>query len=96
MGGGGGGFCFFFFKQKTAYEIYQCDRSSDVCSSDLKIIETCYEYVRNNIEFAKEDRIFSEDIEKAKDIITSNRLVEITDAMFETVDDKLKSKFSIY
>ena len=34
-GGGGGGCCFFFFKQKTAYEIYQCDWSSDVCSSDL-------------------------------------------------------------
>ena len=28
-------FCFFFFKQKPAYEIYQCDWSSDVCSSDL-------------------------------------------------------------
>ena len=27
--------CLFFFKQKTAYEIYQCDWSSDVCSSDL-------------------------------------------------------------
>ena len=25
----------FFFKQKTAYEVYQCDWSSDVCSSDL-------------------------------------------------------------
>ena len=30
-------YCFFFFKQKTAYEIYQCDWSSDVCSSDLSI-----------------------------------------------------------
>ena len=28
-------FIVFFFKQKTAYEIYQCDWSSDVCSSDL-------------------------------------------------------------
>src|ERR1051326_2320859 len=28
-------FCFFFFKQKTAYEIKECDWSSDVCSSDL-------------------------------------------------------------
>ena len=28
---------FFFFKQKTAYEVYQCDWSSDVCSSDLYI-----------------------------------------------------------
>ena len=27
---------FFFYKQKTAYEIYQCDWSSDVCSSDLE------------------------------------------------------------
>ena len=30
---------FFFFKQKTAYEIYQCDWSSDVCSSDLVILD---------------------------------------------------------
>src|SRR6056300_433718 len=27
--------CFFFFKQKTAYDISECDWSSDVCSSDL-------------------------------------------------------------
>ena len=30
-------FFFFFFKQKTAYEIYKCDWSSDVCSSDLAV-----------------------------------------------------------
>ena len=29
---------FFFFKQKTAYEIKECDWSSDVCSSDLSPI----------------------------------------------------------
>src|SRR5210317_983009 len=28
-------FFFFFFKQKTAYEISECDWSSDVCSSDM-------------------------------------------------------------
>ena len=33
-------FFFFFFKQKTAYEIYQCDWSSDVCSSDLLQIKS--------------------------------------------------------
>src|ERR1044072_9518975 len=27
--------CLFFIKQKTEYEIYQCDWSSDLCSSDL-------------------------------------------------------------
>src|SRR5210317_1943353 len=26
---------FFFFKQETAYELSECDWSSDVCSSDL-------------------------------------------------------------
>ena len=30
--------CFFFFKQKTAYEIKECDWSSDVCSSDLSFL----------------------------------------------------------
>ena len=30
-------FLFFFFKQKTAYEIRNCDWSSDVCSSDLSL-----------------------------------------------------------
>ena len=30
-------FFFFFFKQKTAYEIVDCDWSSDVCSSDLSV-----------------------------------------------------------
>ena len=29
---------FFFFKQKTAYEIKECDWSSDVCSSDLDVL----------------------------------------------------------
>src|ERR1051326_9375867 len=28
----------FFFKQKTAYEIKECDWSSDVCSSDLDAV----------------------------------------------------------
>ena len=31
---------FFFFKQKTAYEIKECDWSSDVCSSDLEMART--------------------------------------------------------
>src|SRR3546814_1688181 len=30
---------FFFFKQKTAYEMRISDWSSDVCSSDLNVIE---------------------------------------------------------
>src|SRR3546814_9215045 len=33
---------FFFFKQKTAYEMRISDWSSDVCSSDLKVIIQLY------------------------------------------------------
>ena len=46
---------FFFFKQKTAYEIKECDWSSDVCSSDLKLsvniitVEDPVEYNINGI-----------------------------------------------
>src|SRR3546814_8882966 len=32
-------FFFFFFKQKTAYEVRISDWSSDVCSSDLNVLE---------------------------------------------------------
>src|SRR3546814_2883577 len=32
-------FFFFFFKQKTAYELRISDWSSDVCSSDLCVVE---------------------------------------------------------
>src|SRR3546814_8253941 len=31
-------FCFFFFKQRTAYEMRISDWSSDVCSSDLRLV----------------------------------------------------------
>src|SRR3546814_3334874 len=36
------GFLFFFFKQKTAYEMRISDWSSDVCSSDLSLIEALF------------------------------------------------------
>src|SRR3546814_6542922 len=32
-------FVFFFFKQKTAYEMRISDWSSDVCSSDLMVVD---------------------------------------------------------
>src|SRR3546814_12929401 len=32
-------FCFFFFKQKTAYEMRISDWGSDVCSSDLLVLD---------------------------------------------------------
>ena len=39
---------FFFFKQKTAYEIKECDWSSDVCSSDLnRMMHLCKDMVNS-------------------------------------------------
>ena len=47
---------FFFFKQKTAYEIKECDWSSDVCSSDLSCLQ--YEGVMDSFG-AKPRKCFS-------------------------------------
>ena len=45
-------FFIFFFKQKTAYEIKECDWSSDVCSSDL-LVEDLDDLTKDEIkEFA--------------------------------------------
>ena len=48
-------FFFFFFKQKTAYEIYQCDWSSDVCSSDLDLDEQKWEQIMKAREYFEEN-----------------------------------------
>src|SRR3546814_8234831 len=39
---------FFFFKQKTAYEMRISDWSSDVCSSDLLILEWATSSVKDS------------------------------------------------
>src|SRR3546814_3372779 len=39
------GVCFFFFKQKTAYEWRVSDWSSDVCSSDLRLVDVSQDCV---------------------------------------------------
>src|SRR3546814_16929354 len=43
--------CFFFFKQKTAYEMRISDWSSDVCSSDLVVVD-------GTAEVTREDEVF--------------------------------------
>ena len=59
---------FFFFKQKTAYEIKECDWSSDVCSSDLGTpIEVRFRYAPNGrlsvtVNVAGTDRELSREI----------------------------------
>ena len=40
----------FFFKQKTAYEIKECDWSSDVCSSDLVGILNTVKKIKKTIQ----------------------------------------------
>ena len=54
---------FFFFKQKTAYEIKECDWSSDVCSSDL--FSDRYErgsvLVTTNLDFGSWQEIFGDE-----------------------------------
>src|SRR3546814_11629737 len=42
--------CVFFFKQKTAYEMRISDWSSDVCSSDLDLLEQIMDRVAEFVE----------------------------------------------
>src|SRR3546814_8636223 len=42
-------FVFFFFKQKTAYEMRISDWSSDVCSSDLLLVDVSERSVQSTI-----------------------------------------------
>ena len=47
---------FFFFKQKTAYEMCDSDWSSDVCSSDLRLLDSggyVYQYTAIPVPEAK-------------------------------------------
>ena len=61
-------FCvFFFFKQKTAYEIKECDWSSDVCSSDLWQIELFLEIFNENKFFLEFRDLKKNDISAFKD-----------------------------
>src|SRR3546814_2435788 len=45
----------FFFKQKTAYEMRISDWSSDVCSSDLKLLVNFAQFGLNGNRTANED-----------------------------------------
>ena len=60
---------FFFFKQKTAYEIRNCDWSSDVCSSVLgrKIAESGRKIAESGREIAESGRKIAESGRKIAD-----------------------------
>src|SRR5690606_39862953 len=56
------------------------DWSSDVCSSDLlkssDVLEACHSLIRKEVSFADHDRIFADDINKLRQLISSGRLLD--------------------
>ena len=46
-----------------------------------KVLEACHDHIRSKVDHADEDRIFSEDINKALAIIQSKALAELTDGL---------------
>src|SRR3546814_1422260 len=48
--------CVFFFKQKTAYEMRISDWSSDVCSSDLSLIDPRPEQHKDTTHFGGQEK----------------------------------------
>ena len=78
---------FFFFKQKTAYEIYQCDWSSDVCSSDLgyfKAFKKFYEKVTGKVAPEYEVVRFKTDAFRRP---STELIEEIKDLLLERIDN---------
>ena len=58
-----------------------------------KILEACHNLVRDEIDHAEEDRIFANDIEVARDIITSKRLIELTYNIAQNEDINIKGPY---
>jgi histidine ammonia-lyase len=58
-----------------------------------KILEACHNLVRDEIDHAEEDRIFANDIEVARDIITSKRLIELTYNIAQNKDIDIKGPY---
>ena len=67
---------FFFFKQKTAYEIYQCDWSSDVCSSDLTM-QGSYQKVLSWEQYYWSVANFVNTASSAKEVLKGNRTPDL-------------------
>ena len=79
----------FFFKQKTAYDVVDCDWSSDVCSSDLaqgidfrgshktsSKLGAYHNLIRESIPHYGADRFFAPDIERATKMILTGEFTE--------------------
>ena len=88
---------FFFFKQKTAYEIKECDWSSDVCSSDLKEFQENIKEQQKQINELEnkirnmQKQLMTNDIEKIKGLrkerkITFEKIEELEKIHFEIKD----------
>jgi len=58
-----------------------------------KILETCHELVRSEIDHAEEDRIFANDIKVAHNIITSKKLLDLTYSVAEKEKINLKGPY---
>src|SRR3546814_7901866 len=64
---------FFFFKQKTAYELRISDWSSDVCSSDLLILDDLAYVAKDQAETSVLFELISARYERRSMLITANQ-----------------------
>src|SRR3546814_8640972 len=69
-----GCFIFFFCKQKTAYEMRISDWSSDVCSSDLRLVDDVADLGHRLLEHAMGRRIGDHDGCKLRAVLGDLRL----------------------
>ena len=75
---------FFFFKQKTAYEIKECDWSSDVCSSDLTPLRNRIEQIAEHVYGADGVEYSPEALSKIKAVEADPELSKLGTCMVKT------------
>jgi len=61
-----------------------------------KLLETCHELIRSKIDHAEEDRVFSNDINTAFEIIKSNELTEKINAQSEIENINIQGEYNEY
>src|SRR3546814_1287882 len=82
---------FFFFKQKTAYEMRISDWSSDVCSSDLNVIEYNYYSVKTARDSNMRHRPVGLGVMGFNDALYKKRLPYESDAAIQFADESMEA-----
>ncbi len=59
------------------------------------VIEGCHDFIRDYIQITQEDRVFSEDIEKGRKIVSGGKLIDIVNSQCK-IEEEYAAMFGLY